>query len=131
MSRLDYSKWDKIELSDDEDIECHPNIDKASWVRLMQRKIHEERAERKRKIANLKAEHETNTKLREMILEIQNLNKDQLAERSREYVGKVLEFEKARKQELLDPKSEQFMKAKDVDEVFIMLLSRYNRHIFT
>eukprot|EP00439_Symbiodinium_sp_Y106_P005423 s4001_g1.t1 len=29
---FDYSKWDKIELSDDED-DVHPNIDKASWFR--------------------------------------------------------------------------------------------------
>ena len=25
-----YSKWDNIELSDDES-DCHPNIDKQSW----------------------------------------------------------------------------------------------------
>jgi cell division cycle protein 37 len=47
MSRVDYSKWDNIELSDDEDIECHPNIDKKSFVRMRQRKIHEERSERR------------------------------------------------------------------------------------
>jgi cell division cycle protein 37 len=27
---MDYSKWDKLELSDDSDIEVHPNIDKKS-----------------------------------------------------------------------------------------------------
>lgn len=37
MSRpLDYSKWDAIELSDDEDIEVHKNIDKASFIRWKQ-----------------------------------------------------------------------------------------------
>lgn len=41
MSRVDYSKWDNIELSDDEDIECHPNIDKKSFVRMRQRQIHQ------------------------------------------------------------------------------------------
>jgi len=29
---FDYSKWDNIELSDDEE-DCHPNIDKDSWFR--------------------------------------------------------------------------------------------------
>lgn len=29
---FDYSKWDKIELSDDEE-DVHPNIDKDSWFR--------------------------------------------------------------------------------------------------
>jgi cell division cycle protein 37 len=29
---FDYSKWDNIELSDDEE-DVHPNIDKDSWFR--------------------------------------------------------------------------------------------------
>jgi Cdc37 N terminal kinase binding len=33
---FDYSKWDKIELSDDED-DVHPNIDKESWFRMKHR----------------------------------------------------------------------------------------------
>ena len=33
---FDYSKWDKIELSDDED-DVHPNIDRESWFRLKHR----------------------------------------------------------------------------------------------
>jgi cell division cycle protein 37 len=33
---FDYSKWDKIELSDDE-ADCHPNIDKESWFRMKHR----------------------------------------------------------------------------------------------
>jgi len=36
MSGFDYSKWDNIELSDDED-DVHPNIDKDSWFRLKHR----------------------------------------------------------------------------------------------
>mmetsp|Transcript_83416 Transcript_83416/g.259074 ORF Transcript_83416/g.259074 Transcript_83416/m.259074 type:complete len:348 (-) Transcript_83416:50-1093(-) len=35
-SGFDYSKWDNIELSDDEE-DLHPNIDKDSWVRLKHR----------------------------------------------------------------------------------------------
>lgn len=33
---FDYSKWDNIELSDDEE-DFHPNIDKDSWIRLKHR----------------------------------------------------------------------------------------------
>ncbi|KAJ3323932.1 hsp90 co-chaperone Cdc37 [Boothiomyces sp. JEL0866] len=44
---LDYSKWDAIELSDDEDFECHPNVDKKSMVRWKQAQVHKQRRERK------------------------------------------------------------------------------------
>jgi cell division cycle protein 37 len=48
---VDYSKWDKIELSDDEE-DVHPNIDKESWFRMkhrsrVEREDHEEK-DRKR-----------------------------------------------------------------------------------
>ena len=33
---FDYSKWDNIELSDDEE-DLHPNIDKDSWFRMKHR----------------------------------------------------------------------------------------------
>ena len=32
----DYSKWDNIELSDDED-DVHPNIERESWFRMKHR----------------------------------------------------------------------------------------------
>ena len=38
---VNYSKWDNIELSDDE-ADVHPNIDKASWFRMK----HTQRVER-------------------------------------------------------------------------------------
>lgn len=47
---LDYSKWDNLELSDDSDIEVHPNVDKRSMIKWKQESIHRERAERKAKI---------------------------------------------------------------------------------
>ena len=129
MSKVDYSKWDKIELSDDEDIECHPNIDKASWVRLMQQKIHRERAERKQRIAQMKAEHSTNTGLRQRLVTLQtelkqNPGSETTKSRVEKLVGETREFDKVRKGELLNPDSEQFMQAKDTDEVFVMLMSR-------
>ncbi|CAG8614717.1 5120_t:CDS:2 [Acaulospora morrowiae] len=51
---IDYSKWDKLELSDDDDFECHPNVDKASFIRWKQADIHAKREERRQKISALK-----------------------------------------------------------------------------
>lgn len=50
---IDYSKWDKIELSDDSDIEVHPNVDKNSFVRWKQRDIHEKRQQRNIEIKSI------------------------------------------------------------------------------
>ncbi|EKM79280.1 hypothetical protein AGABI1DRAFT_74161 [Agaricus bisporus var. burnettii JB137-S8] len=52
---LNYSKWDQLEVSDDSDIEGHPNVDHRSLVRWRQRDIHEKREERKYKISLLEA----------------------------------------------------------------------------
>ncbi|KNE60051.1 hypothetical protein AMAG_05485 [Allomyces macrogynus ATCC 38327] len=54
MSRIDYSRWDNIELSDDEDIEGHPNVDHKSLVRWRQEQIRKERAERRHAIEQYK-----------------------------------------------------------------------------
>lgn len=53
---LNYSKWDQLELSDDSDIEGHPNVDKRSLIRWKQRDIHEKREARRLKISALHAE---------------------------------------------------------------------------
>jgi cell division cycle protein 37 len=53
---LDYSKWDQLELSDDSDIEVHPNVDKKSFIRAKQAQIHQERDRRRHQIATLKYE---------------------------------------------------------------------------
>mmetsp|Transcript_33195 Transcript_33195/g.48711 ORF Transcript_33195/g.48711 Transcript_33195/m.48711 type:complete len:454 (-) Transcript_33195:324-1685(-) len=47
---FDYSKWDNIELSDDED-DVHPNIEKESWFRMKHRSRveREEREEKEKK----------------------------------------------------------------------------------
>ncbi|KAL1922151.1 uncharacterized protein VTP21DRAFT_10793 [Calcarisporiella thermophila] len=59
---LDYSKWDKLELSDDSDIECHPNVDKASFIRWKQQAIHQEREEKRQRLEALrqKVQHTRN-----------------------------------------------------------------------
>lgn len=50
---FDYSKWDKIELSDDEE-DVHPNIDRESWFRMkhrsrVEREDHEEKDKQRTK----------------------------------------------------------------------------------
>lgn len=50
---IDYSKWDKIELSDDSDIEVHPNVDKNSFIKWKQRDIHEKRQQRNLEIKSI------------------------------------------------------------------------------
>ncbi|KAI9823029.1 MAG: hsp90 co-chaperone Cdc37 [Thelocarpon impressellum] len=57
---LDYSKWDALELSDDSDIEVHPNVDKRSFIRAKQNQIHQERFQRKHQIETLKYERTIN-----------------------------------------------------------------------
>ncbi|KAH9049985.1 Cdc37 N terminal kinase binding-domain-containing protein [Lactarius hengduanensis] len=53
---LNYSKWDQLEVSDDSDIEGHPNVDKKSLIRWKQRDIHEKREVRNHRIEQLEAE---------------------------------------------------------------------------
>jgi cell division cycle protein 37 len=53
---LDYSKWDALELSDDSDIEVHPNVDKRSFIRAKQHQIHQQRWQRRNEIQTLKYE---------------------------------------------------------------------------
>ncbi|KAK4146387.1 Cdc37 N terminal kinase binding-domain-containing protein [Dichotomopilus funicola] len=60
---VDYSKWDALEISDDSDIEVHPNVDKRSFIRAKQSQIHMERQQRKRQIQALKHERIINDTL--------------------------------------------------------------------
>ncbi|KAG6857162.1 hypothetical protein H0H87_008732 [Tephrocybe sp. NHM501043] len=67
-----YKKWDQLELSDDSDIEGHPNVDKKSLIRWKQRDIHEKREARKNLIAQLKAQIACNNVLLPRITDISN-----------------------------------------------------------
>ncbi|KAK0766813.1 hypothetical protein N5P37_000541 [Trichoderma harzianum] len=60
---IDYSRFDAIEVSDDSDIEVHPNVDKRSFIRAKQNQIHQERQQRKNRIAALKYEKIINSAL--------------------------------------------------------------------
>ncbi|KAF7883115.1 uncharacterized protein EAF01_011624 [Botrytis porri] len=57
---INYSKWDALELSDDSDVEVHPNVDKRSFIRAKQNQIHQQRYERKNKIDTYKYERIVN-----------------------------------------------------------------------
>lgn len=50
---IDYSKWDNLEVSDDSDIEVHPNVDKKSFIKWKQRDIHEKRQQRNVEIKSI------------------------------------------------------------------------------
>lgn len=52
-----------MELSDDSDIEVHPNVDKRSFIRAKQNQIHIERRQRKFQIEGLNYEHVVNNNL--------------------------------------------------------------------
>ncbi|KAF3915292.1 hypothetical protein AA313_de0201768 [Arthrobotrys entomopaga] len=60
---IDYSKWDNLEVSDDSDVEVHPNVDKRSFIRWKQQDIHEKREIRSRTKENMKNEHIMNDRL--------------------------------------------------------------------
>ena len=64
---VNYSKWDALELSDDSDIEVHPNVDKRSFIRAKQNQIHMERDKRRHEIKTLKYERVVNDGLLERI----------------------------------------------------------------
>ncbi|KAK5111405.1 hypothetical protein LTR85_012179 [Meristemomyces frigidus] len=81
---VDYSKWDALELSDDSDIEVHPNVDKRSFIRAKQNQIHQQRHERKHRITTLKYEKVINDGL---LVRIDALLKS-LQEHSKEVEGK-------------------------------------------
>ncbi len=58
---------DALELSDDSDIEVHPNVDKKSFIRAKQAQIHQERDHRRHQIKTLKYERIINDGLTERV----------------------------------------------------------------
>ncbi|KAI5959225.1 CDC37 [Candida theae] len=64
---IDYSKWDKIEISDDSDVEVHPNVDKKSFIRWKQRDIHEKRMQRNIEIKSILVQLTMYAKLNERV----------------------------------------------------------------
>lgn len=71
---IDYSKWDHLEISDDSDIEVHPNVDKKSMIRWKQQQLHEQRAQRNHDIQTLEVQknmyQELNKRVDQILSEI-------------------------------------------------------------
>ena len=78
---LNYSKWDNIELSDDED-NFHPNIDNNLMIRLqrekreMREKEEAERLEKLQKEGTIEAKEEMEKMERQKKLHVNNMTKD-------------------------------------------------------
>mmetsp|Transcript_6365 Transcript_6365/g.17228 ORF Transcript_6365/g.17228 Transcript_6365/m.17228 type:complete len:341 (+) Transcript_6365:50-1072(+) len=49
---IDYSKWDSVELSDD-DSDCHPNIEKDFWLRIKKEKRDREKEDNAKEVVGL------------------------------------------------------------------------------
>lgn len=97
---IDYSKWDKIELSDDSDIEVHPNVDKRSFIKWKQQSIHENRMKRNQDIKNLETQTEMYSCLNKRVDKLlQHLSDQDLV--IKENVSKFLNanFDKSEKSE--------------------------------
>lgn len=60
MSTFNYSKWDNIELSDDES-DLHPNIDKESWFRMKHRARIEREEKEDHEIKELERRNDENS----------------------------------------------------------------------
>ncbi|CCE61222.1 hypothetical protein TPHA_0A01390 [Tetrapisispora phaffii CBS 4417] len=103
---IDYSKWDKIELSDDSDVEVHPNVDKKSFIKWKQQSIHEKRDKRNQDIKNLETQVSMYAALNKRVDKLlSNVSTEDLTERAK--ISKYLNanFDKTEKQvgEAVDP----------------------------
>lgn len=67
---VDYSKWDHLEISDDSDIEVHPNVDKKSMIRWKQQQLHEQRAQRNQDIKTLEVQKNMYSELNKRVDQI-------------------------------------------------------------
>ncbi|KAK0621435.1 Cdc37 N terminal kinase binding-domain-containing protein [Bombardia bombarda] len=104
---VDYSKWDALELSDDSDIEVHPNVDKRSFIRAKQSQIHAERQQRKNQIETLKYERIINDALIKRISSLLNSLKSLAAEAETRNPGEVAFQALMASAASLDPKDDQ------------------------
>jgi len=106
MSVINYSKWDHIEVSDDED-DTHPNIDTPSLFRWRHQARLDREAERKKEWETLKAEKsKTEKKLKEVESKLKNqtiseaeqarakMTKEELAKQEEEFRKKEAELER-------------------------------------
>ncbi|KAK3302361.1 Cdc37 N terminal kinase binding-domain-containing protein [Chaetomium strumarium] len=104
---VDYSKWDALELSDDSDIEVHPNVDKRSFIRAKQHQIHMEREQRKHQIETLKYERIINDQLIKRISSLLAALKSRASEAKTRNPGEVAFQAVMESAAGLDPKDDQ------------------------
>lgn len=104
---VDYSKWDALELSDDSDIEVHPNVDKRSFIRAKQNQIHAERQQRKNHIETLKYERIINEALIKRISSLLSSLKAHAAEAESRNPAEVAFRAVMESASSLDPKDDQ------------------------
>ncbi|KAK3333207.1 Cdc37 N terminal kinase binding-domain-containing protein [Cercophora scortea] len=104
---VDYSKWDALELSDDSDVEVHPNVDKRSFIRAKQNKIHQERQQRKLHIETLKYERSINESLIKRISSLLSSLKAHAADAETRNPGEVAFEAVIASAQSLDPKDDQ------------------------
>lgn len=61
------SRWNNIELSDDDEADCHPNIEKNTWMRLKKQQREQKKADEKAKHEHdLKQQHDYKQKIAEL-----------------------------------------------------------------
>ncbi|KAK3692255.1 Cdc37 N terminal kinase binding-domain-containing protein [Podospora appendiculata] len=104
---VDYSKWDALELSDDSDVEVHPNVDKRSFIRAKQNQIHQERQQRKLHIETLKYERSINESLIKRISSLLSSLKAHAADAETRNPGEVAFEAVISSAQSLDPKDDQ------------------------
>ncbi|KAJ1665489.1 hsp90 co-chaperone Cdc37 [Coemansia sp. RSA 1813] len=122
---IDYSKWDNLELSDDSDVEIHPNIERGTFLRLRQKKIREERENRRMRkekgeilVSMNKDLIESVTSLRDRVASADEPTMAEIASQwekdiqvAREYKEKRDAAAKDGKEELSQPSDEEMMAA--------------------
>ncbi|KAK3313513.1 Cdc37 N terminal kinase binding-domain-containing protein [Apodospora peruviana] len=104
---VDYSKWDALELSDDSDVEVHPNVDKRSFIRAKQNQIHAERQQRRHQIETLKYERVINDALIKRISALLASLKAHAADASTRNPGEVAFQAVMESATSLDPKDDE------------------------
>jgi cell division cycle protein 37 len=109
ISNIYQNTQDALELSDDSDIEVHPNVDKRSFIRAKQTQIHAERQQRKVQIETLKYERIINDGLMKRISSLLSSLKAHASEVSagKRNPGEVAFQAVMESAALTDPKSDQ------------------------
>jgi cell division cycle protein 37 len=111
---FDYSKWDKIELSDDES-DLHPNIDKDSWFRLKHRtRIEREEREDAEIKEIIKLNGEDKTQLNLVNARIRSFESGELAEDEAELFD--VEAMKVETKELMERINKREKRIEEINE---------------